>query len=460
MPIGPDPRRIDRLIAALSAALPAASEGGATARTAGATGDIELARAPARVNLLGDNTEYNEGFVLPVAIGLETWIAFRRRRDGLVRTAALGARKIGAFWIDDLAPLAPSGASASGDFAGSGAVAGSGDFAGSGAVAGSGDFAGSDDLAAAGTAATSNASPAWPDYVAATAWSLREAGLPIRGFDGVIDSTIPPGIGLSQGAALELASALALLSGSAVLAGPALAALAQLAERDYLGLAAGIVDQFAGAAGRDGRALLLDCRSLESRTLALPWGLRVVVCDTGSTYGPNSGAELARRAECGRAVALLAERVPWVCSLRDVDSALLHRYRGLLPDAVARRAEHVVAENARVVAAAPAMEAGDLDELGRLFSASHASLRNLYDAGTPALDAMVEVALSVPGVVAARMAGGTAGGRPGRCTVNLVLAEAVPALVAAVENDYRRRTGLAGAAYPVAVVDGAGTIRI
>lgn len=427
MPIGPDRQRIERLIAAFSAAF----EGGVSDWTADVSGDIELARAqapaqditgaielaraPTCVNLIGDNTEYNEGFVLPVAIGLETWIAFRRRRDGLVRIAASAAGKRGSFWIDAVAPPVP-------------------------------------------LVAASDASAAWPDRVAGTAWSLREAGLPIRGFDGVIDSTIPPGIGLSANAPLELVSGLALLSGSSVLAGPALAALAQRAERDYLGVAGGIVDQFAGAAGRAGRALLLDCRSLESRTVALPWGLQVVVCDTGSPATSNGDAELARRADCGRAVALLAERVPWVSSLRDVDAALLHRHRGLLPEVVARRAEHVIAENTRVLSAAPAMESADLDGLGRLFSESHSSLRDLYQAGTPALDAMVEVALAVPGVVAARMAGGTAGGGRGRCTVNLVLSEAVPALVTAVENEYRRLTGLAGAAYPVTAVDGAGSI--
>jgi galactokinase len=408
MPFGPDPHRVERLTVAFEAAFGHAAPPDRAASAAGRS--LEIVRAPGSVHLMGDHTDYDEGFVLPAAIGLETWIAFRRRRDGLVRIASPGQAGARTFWIDDLAP----GSVASAD----------------GAVRG------------------------WWDYVAGTAWSLREAALPIRGFDGIVDSAIPPAIGLSSSAALELASALALLSGTAAPTEPALAALAQRAERDYVGVDRGIVGQLAGATGREGRALLLDCRSLESRLVALPWGVRLVVCDTGSPRQPHARALKDRRAECGRAVALLSERIPGLWSLRDVDAALLRRHRAILPPAVARRAEHVVAENGRVVATAAAMESNDLDELGRLFAESHASLRDLYEVGSPALDAMVGVALAVPGVVAARMTGQEFGG----CTVNLVLADAVPALVAAVQGEYRHGTGLRGIAYPVAIVDGAGPV--
>jgi galactokinase len=140
--------------------------------------------------------------------------------------------------------------------------------------------------------------------------------------------------------------------------------------------------------------------------------------------------------------------------MRDLDAGALRRHRALLPENVARRAEHVVSENARVVATAAALEAGDLDELGRLFAESHASLRDRYEVSSPALDAMVEVASAIPGVVASRMTGPG----PGGCTVNLVLADAVPALQAAVDRAYARRTGLHGRVYPVDVVDGAGRL--
>jgi galactokinase len=417
----PDRERIEMLVAALDI-----EYGPATG-----SARVEIVRAPGRVNLIGDHTDYNEGFVLPAAIELDTWIAFRRREDGLVRVASRHSREPGSFWIDDLTAEHEAG----------------GDTRqprenGGGAAAG------------AAATATVRRSSHWSDYVAGAAWSLREAALPVRGFDGVVDSTIPIGSGLSSSAALEVASALALLGAGRVLAAPSLAALAQRAEVDYVGVNCGIMDQFASAAGREGRALLLDCRSLDTRYVALPFGVRVVVCDTGARRELRSSVYNTRRAECARAVALLAERIPGLCSLRDLDAVWLARHRALLPDNVARRAEHVVSENARVVTTASALETGDLDELGRLFAESHVSLRDLYEVSSPALDTMVEVARAIPGVVAARMTGAGFGG----CTVNLVLADAVPALKAAVSREYDRRTGLRGRVYPVAIVDGAGPL--
>jgi galactokinase len=414
MPSAPlDRHRIDRLIDALEIEFPAEPD---SAR-------VEIARAPGRVNLIGDHTDYNEGFVLPVAIELDTWIAFRRRQDGHVRVASRQSRETGSFWIDQLAPVD-----------GSGARIGSASSLGS--SSGPGDR------------------PHWTAYVAGIAWSLREAALPIRGFDGAVDSSIPMSTGLSSSAALELAAAMALLGGGRVLAAPALAALAQRAEQDYVGVNCGIMDQFASAAGREGQALLLDCRSLESRQVALPWGLRVVVCDTGLPRDLRASAHRDRRADCGRVVALLSEKMPGLCSLRDLDMPSLRRHRALLPEPAARRAEHVVAENERVLATVGALEMGDLDQLGRLFAESHASLRDLYEVSAPALDTMVEVAGAVPGVVASRMTGAGFSG----CTVNLVLADAVPALKAAVSGEYDRRTGLRGRVYPVEAVDGAGPV--
>jgi galactokinase len=237
-------------------------------------------------------------------------------------------------------------------------------------------------------------------------------------------------------------------------AAPSLAALAQRAERDYLGVDGGIADQFASAAGRAGRAILLDCRSLESRYVVLPAGVSVVICDTGSTADPRTveSALRDRRADCGRAVALLAEKLPAVASLRDLDSATLRRHRQLLSETVARRAEHVVGENERVVAAVAAFDAGNVAALGRIFAASHESLGSLFEVSSPALDAMVEIARSVPGVVAARMTGFGFDG----CTVNLVRDAAVPAFERAVAMEYPRRTGLTARVYAVASADGAG----
>lgn len=420
-----DSLRIGNLTAALEA------EYGPPTGSAVDSTPVEIVRAPGTVNLIGDQTDFNEGFVLSAAIELETWIAFRRRRDGRVRVASRTSRVPGAFWIDDLTPVPESRAPGPA----TGAVAG----AATGPAAGR----------AQGPAPTPN----WSDYVAATAWSLREAALPIRGFDGFVDTTIPTGGGFSPAAALELASAVALL-GDGTTADPALAALAQRAERDYLGLNSGIVDQFTSAAGREGKALLLDCRSLDARYLPLPFGIRLVICDTGSDGEASRAAYEARRAECARAVALLAERIPGLCSMRDLDAAALRRHRAVLPARTARRVEHVIAENGRVAATAAALEAGDLDALGLIFAESHASLRDRYEISSVALDTMVEVAVAIPGVVAARMSGDD----PGSFTVNLVLADAVPALEAAVSREYGRRTGLTGRVHPVALVNGAGPV--
>jgi galactokinase len=406
---GLDRGRIEHLTAALEA------EYGPGAGSAGDSSPIEIVRAPAMLNLIGDQADYTEGFALSAAIELETWIAFRRRRDGRVKVASRASREVGSFWIDALTP------------------------ASEGRMDGR----------------TRHSAYAWSDYVAATAWSLREAALPIRGFDGLVDTTIPTGTGISSAAPLELASAVALLGGGVVSA-PSLAALAQRGERDYLGLNSGIVDQYASAAGREGRALMLDCRSLEARHVALPFGVRLVVCNTGSGGGGDGSVREARRAECARAVALLSERIPGLCSMRDLDAASLRRHGALLPEKTARRAEHVISENGRVVTTAAALEAGDLDELGRIFAESHASLRDRYEVSSPALDAMVEVASAIPGVVAARIAGAGLGS----CTVNLVLADAVPALEAAVSREYGRRTGHTGHVYPVAIVNGAGPINL
>jgi len=400
-----------------------------------ARSEVEFVRAPGRVNLIGDHTDYNDGLVLHAAIGLDTWIAVRRRRDGLVRIASLQSPERAEFWIDELEAWGAGGAPP----------------------------------AIGVPRAGRSPRPGWSDHVAGMAWSLNEAALPVHGFDGVVDSSIPRGAGLGWVAALELAAALALLAGERLVAAPVLAALAQRAERDFLGANGGIVDPFAGAAGRSGRAILLDCRSLESRYVAMPAGVIVVVCDTGSppdaantgepgatapAGAPNEAVFLERRAECGRAVALLAQEIPSVASLRDLDTATLRRNRHLLSETVARRAEHVVAENERVVAAAAALGSGDLDELGRLFAASHESLRTLYEVSSPALDAMVEIARSVPGVVAARMTGLGFGG----CTVNLVRDAAVAGLERAVATEYPGRTGLTPRVYSVATVDGAGPV--
>jgi galactokinase len=367
---------------------------------------VRLVRAPGRVNLIGEHTDYNDGLVLPAAIDLEIRLAVLPTDDRRVEvTLSSGERR--GFDLDTLPR--PSGA--------------------------------------------------WIDYVAGVAWSLAEAGYKVRGFRGVLASTLPVSAGLSSSAALELASTWALLDPP----DPAvhgtdrmrLAQLAQHAENDFVGVRCGLMDQFASSLGRAGAAMLLDCRSLEYRAVPLPLERHaLVVCDTGSPRRLGTSEYNARRAQCERAVAVIARRNPAVEALRDVDLETLNRAAasGELDAETARRCEHVIRENGRVEAAVEAFERGDLEAVGELFADSHVSLRDLFEVSSPELDAMVDIATSVPGVVAARMTGAGFGG----CTVNLVERDAVPRLREAVMREYPRRTGLQPRVFAVEPADGAG----
>jgi galactokinase len=376
------------------------------AREATAAADpaaIRIVRAPGRVNLIGEYTDINAGLVLPAAIDLEIRIAYVPSDDRRVELTRLDNGETGTLELDALPPR----------------------------------------------------SGAWPDYVAATAWALAEAGLPVHGLRGVIASTLPENAGLSSSAAIELASAWALLGDAAAdMDGMRLARICQRAENGYVGVQSGLMDQFASSCGVDGAALLLDCRSFEWQTVALPDGLAIVVCNTGSPRKLGSSEYNLRRQQCEEAVAGIRLVDSSIRTLRDVTPHLLAKARSRLDPVVARRAEHVVAENGRVLATLRAFEAGDLPAVHDAFAASHISLRDLFEVSSPELDALVEIADGVPGVVAARMTGGGFGG----CTVNLVRLDAVKALADAVLESYPARTGLTPMVMPVAAADGAGRL--
>ena len=370
---------------------------------AGRRKDIRVVRAPGRVNLIGEHTDYNDGLVLPAAIDLEIRIAYLPTDDRRVELVRLDTGERDGFDLDA-------------------------------------------QRSKAGT---------WLDYVAGTAWALDEAGLPLTGLRGVIASTLPPNAGLSSSAAIELASAWALLDDAA----PGvdrfrLARLCQRAENGYVGVQSGLMDQFAESCGVAGSAVLLDCRSHEWRAIPLPPDVELVVCHTGSPRHLDGSGYNLRRSQCGAAVATMAELDPSVRSLRDVTPEALDDARDRLDPVARRRAEHVVTENARVAATVAALDAGDLAAVGRLFAESHASLRDGFEVSSPELDAMVEIADEVPGVIAARMTGAGFGG----CTVNLVRPDAVEALRSAVETLYPARTGLTPMVLAVRAVDGAGRV--
>ncbi|MDQ3937448.1 MAG: galactokinase, partial [Chloroflexota bacterium] len=254
---------------------------------------------------------------------------------------------------------------------------------------------------------------------------------------------------------LELAAAWA-LAGEAPpeIDAVALARLCQRAENEYVGVACGLMDQFASSVGGAAGALVLDCRSLEHRSVRLPPDCLLVVCHTGSERRLDASAYNQRRMECQRAVSLIARRYPRVRSLRDVDGAMLASVGGELDAVALRRAEHVVTENQRVLATETALGAGDLSAVGRLWAESHASLRELYEVSSAELDALVDIATATPGVVAARLTGAGFGG----CTVNLVRRTAVARLRAAIAHEYPRRTGRNPRIWEVEPVAGAGVV--
>jgi galactokinase len=236
----------------------------------------------------------------------------------------------------------------------------------------------------------------------------------------------------------------------------ALARLAQRAENRFVGVQCGLMDQFAVVLGRAGHALFLDCRTLDWRAVPLPLGDHVlVVLHTGSERRLEASAYNERRAQCERAVAEIARDHPQVRALRDADGPMLTAVADRLDAPTIRRCRHVVEENGRVLDAVAALEAGDLASLGPLFAASHASLRDLYEVSSPELDALVDIATAVPGVVAARMTGAGFGG----ATINIVERGAVAAVRAAVQRDYPARTGLAPRVYVVDAVGGAELIQ-
>ena len=367
--------------------------------------DIRIVRAPGRVNLIGEHTDYNEGFVLPAAIDLEIHIAYLPTDDRHVELVRLDGGERDGFDLDE--PRSRAGT--------------------------------------------------WLDYVVGTAWALGEAGLPLTGLRGVIASTLPPNAGLSSSAAIELASAWAMLDSIApTIDRFRLAQLCQRAENAYVGIQSGLMDQFAESCGVAGSAVFLDCRSHAWRPVGLPADVALVVCHTGSPRHLDGSAYNLRRSQCEAAVEALARTDPAIHSLRDVTPEALAAAVAAdrLDPIPLRRAQHVVTENARVEATITALAAGDLAAVGRLFADSHASLRDQFEVSSPELDAMVDIAVSVPGVIAARMTGAGFGG----CTVNLVRPDSVEALRHAVETHYPARTGLSPMILPVDAVDGAGRI--
>ncbi|MGO4871303.1 MAG: galactokinase [Roseiarcus sp.] len=367
-------------------------------------GEPRLYRAPGRVNLIGEHTDYNDGFVLPAALELCTWVAAAARPDRRLRIQSLRLGAAIEFDLDDPAP-----------------------------------------------------SPRrdWSDYVRGVAVMLAQAGHRLVGTNLLIDSEVPIGSGLSSSAALEVSTGYALLDLASVAVDRTRLALAcQRAENEFVGMRCGIMDQFVSCHGAAGHALLLDCRSLTFRLAPITPSVRLVISNSMVRHELAAGEYNLRRAECERGVALLAPSMPGVRALRDVSMAELMAHATALPELTFRRCRHIVTENDRVLRAGAALDAGRVEEFGRLMNASHVSMRDDYEISCRELDILVELAWDVEGVLGSRMTGGGFGG----CTVSMVRADAVERFRASVAAGYFAATGITPEILVCSPGDGVGVV--
>jgi len=358
-----------------------------------------IVRAPGRVNLIGEHTDYNDGFVFPLAIDRATFIALRPRNDNRVLAISLDMDDRREFALGDL---------------------------------------------------RSPTEVDWIDYLIGVAWVLQERGYPLSGWEGVVGGDVPIGSGLSSSAALELATARAFhcVSGFGWDA-KAMALACQKAENEWLGVNCGIMDQMISAAGLQDRALLIDCRSLETDSAPLPAGSAVVILDTGTRRGLVDSAYNERREQCEAAA-----RHFGLPALRDIDSATFAERAHELDGLSRKRARHVVTENERTLRARDAMNAGDALALGALMIESHVSLRDDFEVSSPALDAIVDCAKADASCYGARMTGAGFGG----CAVALVRTESANVFVERVSKRYLEATGNQPSLYVTRASAGAGTI--
>ena len=364
-------------------------------------GPPRLFRAPGRVNLIGEHTDYNDGFVMPVAIDFFTQIIL----------FPLDARTL-EFYSDNFKEKVLL------------------------------DF---DNL-------PKSRSSHWSDYVVGVALTLIREGHELRGARLMIASDVPIGSGLSSSAALEVATAYALaMTSDLKIERVELAKLCRRAENEFVGARVGIMDQFVSFFGETDKALLLDCRSLEFENLPVPSPAQLVICNTMVKHDLASGAYNERRRQCEEGVEWLRTVLPNVTALRDVTSQQLEEHRKEMREVIYRRCRHVVTENERVIAGASALKEGEVAKFGELMNESHQSLRDDYEVSCAELDLMVELAQKTEGVYGSRMTGGGFGG----CTVNLVRRDKVEEFQSKVVAGYKEATGLTPEIYVCKAVNGA-----
>ncbi|MGA2738945.1 MAG: galactokinase [Bryobacteraceae bacterium] len=362
-------------------------------RLYGSADGIRVFRAPGRVNLIGEHTDYNLGFVLPVALDLATYVATAPAANGMLRIYSEDRQESAEWPAAELAALTPR--------------------------------------------------RHWTDYPIGVAQQLIRAGSMVAPANLLIRSTVPEGAGLSSSAALEVSSALAMLAGRRM-APLELARLCQAAERNFVGMPCGIMDQYISVFGEERAAICIDCRSLKHQVVRLPEGAAFVAVNTMVKHELSGSAYKERTEQCAAAVQVVRRRHPRVESLRDVTPVMFEEAESSMPPVIARRARHVVTEDARVVQFVAACREGAVERMGELFQASHRSLQHDYEVSCDELDFLVDAAIGIEGVYGARMTGGGFGG----CTVNLMRPAAVAHFEREIARLYHERFGIHPRIYP------------
>ena len=370
----------------------------------GTAENVRVFRAPGRVNLIGEHTDYNLGFVLPIALDLACFMATADSPDGALRVYSEEKNQSREFPAAEAGSLAPA--------------------------------------------------RDWTDYIIGVARELTHAGFPVAPKLLLVRSTVPEGSGLSSSAALEVASALALLDGRDI---PplTLAKLCQRAEVDFVGTPCGIMDQYVSVFACEHAALQIDCRSLESQAVNLPAGVEILAVNSMVKHALGQSAYKERTEECATAVDAIRRLDPKVQSLRDVSVALLERAMPAMPKVIARRVRHVVTEDERVILFVSACQRGDVERMGQLMVESHVSLQHDYEVSAPELDFLVDTAIGVEGVLGARMTGGGFGG----CTVNLLRQGTSKRFRSTITHAYQERFGIVPQIFLCRPSGGAGEVK-
>jgi galactokinase len=355
------------------------------------------------VNLIGEHTDYNLGYVFPIALEMACYVAIAPTANGKLRIYSRERHDeyaIDAASIPDAEPRRE-----------------------------------------------------WSDYVVGVAQKLHRAGFSVSSADVYIETDVPGGAGLSSSAALEIATAYALL-GKREMAPLDIALLGQRAEVEFVGMPCGIMDQYASVFGRKNAAIRIDCRSTTHEYVALPKNVRIIAVNSMVKHELGTSAYRERVAECQQAVAAIREFDPKVASLRDVSLSFFEQVEDRIPAVPRRRARHIITDSQRVLDLSAAAEKNDLPEMGRLFVASHRSMQYDYEISCEEIDFLVDTAIKIPGVYGARMTGGGFGG----CTVNLVAPEAVESFREQLAEAYREQYEIVPAFYDCEPADGAGPV--